>query len=54
MRFYNNTPYIIDINELPDLAPDAGFWKSAQASGRSYPQMCESILQLALKREGWI
>jgi D-alanine-D-alanine ligase len=54
MRFYNNTPYVIDVNELPDLAPDAGYWKSAQASGRSYPQMCESILQLALKREGWI
>ena len=53
MRFYNNTPYVIDINELPDLAPDAGFWKSAQASGRSYPQMCEGILRTAFEREGW-
>ncbi len=54
IRFYNNTPYIIDINELPDLSPDAGFWKSSQASGRTYAQMAEHILQVAMQREGWI
>ncbi len=53
IRFYNNTPYIIDVNELPDLSPDAGFWKSVEASGLSYPQMAEHILQHALRREGW-
>jgi D-alanine-D-alanine ligase len=53
MRFYNNTPYVIDINELPDLAMDAGFWKSAKVSGMTYPHMIEHILKLALEREGW-
>jgi D-alanine-D-alanine ligase len=53
MRFFNNTPYVIDINELPDLATDAGFWKSAQVSGKTYPQMIDGILKLAMEREGW-
>jgi D-alanine-D-alanine ligase len=54
MRFKNGIPYVIDINELPDLSPDAGFWNSTRASGVSYPQMVERILLHALKREGWI
>jgi len=54
MRFYNNTPYVIDINELPDLALDAGYWKSGQAAGMSYPQLIERILRTALEREGWL
>ncbi len=53
IRFYNNTPYIIDINELPDLSPEAGFWKSAEATGISYPAMVERLLGYALEREGW-
>jgi D-alanine-D-alanine ligase len=54
IRFQNGIPYIIDINELPDLSPDAGFWHSAQAAGMSYPKMVERILRSALKREGWV
>jgi len=54
IRFNNGIPYVIDINELPDLSPDAGFWNSARASGITYPQMVERILTYALKREGWI
>jgi len=54
IRFCNGIPYIIDINELPDLSPDAGFWTSARAAGLTYPQMVERILIHALKREGWI
>jgi len=53
MRFYNGTPYVIDINELPDLSQDAGFWRSAHAAGMTYPQMAQHILEHALKREGW-
>jgi signal transduction histidine kinase len=44
---------VIDINEIPDLSPDAGFWNSARAAGYTYPQMVERILNLALHREGW-
>jgi D-alanine-D-alanine ligase-like ATP-grasp enzyme len=54
IRYMNGIPYVIDINELPDLAPDAGFWNSARATGCTYPQMIERILTCALKREGWI
>jgi D-alanine-D-alanine ligase len=54
IRFNNGIPFVIDINELPDLSPDAGFWNSARATGITYPRMIEQILTFALKREGWI
>lgn len=54
IRFEAGIPYVIDINELPDLSPEGGFWLSARAAGITYPQMLERILQFALKREGWI
>lgn len=54
IRFNNGIAYVIDINELPDLSPDAGFWNSARATGITYPHMVERILTYALKREGWI
>lgn len=54
IRFNNGIPYVIDVNELPDLSPDAGFWNSTRAAGITYPQMVERILIHALKREGWI
>ncbi|HEY5269722.1 MAG TPA: ATP-grasp domain-containing protein [Anaerolineales bacterium] len=54
IRFNNGIPYVIDINELPDLSPDAGFWNSARATGITYPHMVERILTYALEREGWI
>ena len=54
IRFKNGIPYVIDVNELPDLSPDAGFWNSARATGITYPQMVERILIYALKREGWV
>jgi D-alanine-D-alanine ligase len=54
IRFKHNIPYVIDINELPDLSPESGFWNSARATGISYPLMVERILNYALKREGWI
>lgn len=53
IRFDNGIPYVIDINELPDLAPDAGFWKSAQVTGMTYPEMIDKIVKQALHREGW-
>ena len=54
IRFNNGIPYVIDINELPDLSPEAGFWNSARVTGITYPQMVERVLTYALKREGWI
>jgi D-alanine-D-alanine ligase len=54
IRFDNGIPYVIDINELPDLSPDAGFWNSVRVTGLTYPQMVERVLIHALRREGWI
>ena len=54
IRFDNGIPYVIDINELPDLSPDAGFWNSVKVTGLTYPKMVERVLIHALKREGWI
>jgi D-alanine-D-alanine ligase len=54
MRFDNGIPYVIDINELPDLSPDAGFWNSVRATGLTYPKMVERVLLHALRREGWM
>lgn len=50
-RYYEGTPYIIDINEIPDLHPEAGFAQSALAAGYSFEGMVQNILDLALKRE---
>jgi D-alanine-D-alanine ligase len=53
MRYRDGIPYVIDINELPDLAPDAGFARSAEMAGFPYDKMVDRILNLALHREGW-
>jgi D-alanine-D-alanine ligase len=54
IRLQNGIPFVIDINELPDLSQDAGFWHSVRNAGYSYPQMVERILNSALLREGWL
>lgn len=53
LRYRDGVPYVIDINELPDLAPDAGFARSAEMAGYPYDKMVDRILNLALHREGW-
>ncbi|MCS7010068.1 MAG: ATP-grasp domain-containing protein [Anaerolineales bacterium] len=53
LRLLNGIPYVLEVNELPDLAPEAGFWNSARAAGMTYPQLIDRIVQHALKREGW-
>lgn len=53
IRLRNGIPYVIDINELPDLAPESGFYHSAEVAGYTYPQLVKRILGNALKREGW-
>jgi D-alanine-D-alanine ligase len=52
IRYRGGVPYVIDINELPDLDSDAGFANSARIGGISYEQVVERILTLALEREG--
>lgn len=46
----DNQPYIVEVNPNPDISPDAGFSRSALASGRSYTQLVGDIIACALKR----
>ena len=53
IRYKDGIPYVIDINEVPDLAPAAGFSNSAAAAGYSYVEMVGHLLEIALEREGF-
>jgi D-alanine-D-alanine ligase len=46
----NNRPYVLEINPNPDISDDAGFARSASASGRTYTQVIEKIVESALER----
>ncbi len=48
MRLKDGQPYILEVNANPDLAADAGFFRSAACAGYSYREMVLHILQLAL------
>ncbi len=48
MRLRDGEPYILEVNVNPDLAPDAGFFRSARAAGHTYPSMVLTILKMAL------
>ncbi len=54
IRYRDHVPYVIDINEIPDLSPDAGFARTSNTAGYTYDQMVDRILTLAMHREGWV
>lgn len=46
-----DVPYVIEVNPNPDISFDAGFSRSAMASGISYAQLIEKLAELPIKRE---
>ncbi len=52
VRLEGDTPYILEINANPDICPDAGFARAAQAGGHDYPALIQRILNMALVRKG--
>ncbi len=51
IRLRDGIPYILEVNANPDLAPDAGFFRSASAAGYTYSQTISHILKLAVAPE---
>ncbi len=47
LRMRDGIPYLLEMNIHPDLAPEAGFFRSASTAGHSYASMLVHILRLA-------
>lgn len=54
MRYRDGIPYVIDVNEVPDLGIGSGFPNAAAVAGFTYPEAIKHILELALERENWL
>ncbi len=54
MRYKDGKAYVVDINDIPDLSPNSGFPRTAAVAGYDYNSMVKHLLDLAMKREGWI
>ncbi|MCX7798348.1 MAG: ATP-grasp domain-containing protein [Melioribacter sp.] len=49
----NNVPYVIEVNPNPDISPDAGFIRSAAASGINYEDVLFKLIDFALQRQSY-
>jgi D-alanine-D-alanine ligase len=47
----DGTAYVVEVNCNPDLSPDAGFYRAAQAAGYDYLEMIVHILEVALRQQ---
>jgi D-alanine-D-alanine ligase len=48
IRLRDGEPYILEANVNPDLAPEAGFFRSARTAGHTYASMVLTIVKMAL------
>ena len=52
IRYRDGIPYVIDINEIPDLGPEDGFSNATRTAGYSHEETVNQILSFAMQREG--
>lgn len=50
----DNTPFALEINTLPGMTETSLFPKAAAAAGISYPELCQKMVELALRRSSRI
>jgi D-alanine-D-alanine ligase len=53
LRLKDGIPWVIDVNDIPDLSPDSGFPNTAIAAGYDYNSMVRRLLDVSLQRVGW-
>lgn len=46
-----NIPYVIEVNPNPDISPDSGFVRAANAEGITYNELLKTITSFALERK---
>lgn len=51
MIISENKPYVLEINTIPGLTPVSLFPKQAAATGISYPNLLDCLINLALEKE---
>ena len=47
----NGDPVVLEVNTLPGMTETSLFPKAAAAAGISYPELCQRMVQLALRRQ---
>lgn len=47
----NNNPYILEVNQSPDISEDAGLFAMAKATGYSYKDLINRVIKSAIKRK---
>ena len=50
-RVRGDEPYILEVNQSPDISKDAGLFAMAQAKGYSYKEMIDKIVKNVMKRK---
>ncbi|MCS6962606.1 D-alanine--D-alanine ligase family protein [Thermoflexus sp.] len=50
LRLQGETPYVLEVNPNPSLAPNSGFVQAAQVAGYSYGALAERLIRLAWER----
>ncbi len=50
-RVRNNEPYILEVNQSPDISEDAGLFGMSQAKGYSYRDMVDRVVKSAIQRK---